>query len=147
MRYPREAWRRYEVVEGIPAGFMAIGDALCSFNPLYAQGITVAALEALLLRNLLSASTESVSIRYFAEVGTVIQEPWLLATGNDRLFLDGAQIPDNAGYLSRLAARTADDPLVARTFFRVMNLVEPISRLFEPDISARVAADGASAIR
>jgi flavin-dependent dehydrogenase len=124
-----------------------IGDALCSLNPLYAQGITVAALEALLLRDLLSASVENLSARYFAEVGTVIEEPWLLATSNDRLFLPGAQKPDNADYLARLAARTADDPLVARTFFRVMNLVEPISRLFEPEISARVLTDGASAIR
>jgi 2-polyprenyl-6-methoxyphenol hydroxylase-like FAD-dependent oxidoreductase len=147
MRYPQETWRRYETVDGLPAGLLVIGDALCSLNPLYAQGITVAALEALLLRDLLSASVENLSARYFAEVGTVIEEPWLLATSNDRLFLPGAQKPDNADYLARLAARTADDPLVARTFFRVMNLVEPISRLFEPEISARVLTDGASAIR
>ncbi|MGC4857117.1 hypothetical protein ACLQ24_28035 [Micromonospora sp. DT4] len=88
-----------------------------------------------------------LSARYFAEGGTVIQEPWLLTTSNDHLFLDGTPTSEKTEYPSRLAWRTVDDPLVARTFFRVMNLVEPMSRLFEPDISVRVAADDASAIR
>jgi len=63
-----ETWRRYDIADGRPAGFLVVGDAPCSFNP-YAQGNTVAVLEALVLRDLLSASIENLSARHFAEVG------------------------------------------------------------------------------
>jgi len=46
-------WRHYEEID-LPDGLLVLGDAVCSLNPTYGQGITVAAIEAAALSELLS---------------------------------------------------------------------------------------------
>jgi 2-polyprenyl-6-methoxyphenol hydroxylase-like FAD-dependent oxidoreductase len=54
LRYPRGIWRRYDQLTRFPVNFLVTGDALCSLSPVHAQGMSVAALEATLLRQLLA---------------------------------------------------------------------------------------------
>lgn len=77
----------YERLRRWPAGLLVLGDALCAFNPVYGQGVTVAACEALLLRNALRGGlrpgTERRILRRFARVAAL---PWAIATSEDRRY-------------------------------------------------------------
>ncbi|MDT5132036.1 MAG: hypothetical protein QOE41_1347, partial [Mycobacterium sp.] len=64
--YPASVWRRYDKLSRFPKGFLVIGDAVCSFNPVYGQGMTSAALQAAALHDWLSdVDTGDFSRRYF----------------------------------------------------------------------------------
>src|SRR4029077_20813627 len=77
--------RHFERLGGFPGGLLPIGDAICRFNPVYGQGMSVAALEARLLQGLLERITGgSVPIAelaptFFTDVQTVIETPWAVA--------------------------------------------------------------------
>lgn len=67
MRYsfPHSQWRHYEKLRHFPSGYLAMGDALASFNPIYGQGMTVAAGEALALRAALAKGLDGLAPRFF----------------------------------------------------------------------------------
>lgn len=139
MRFPREARHRYEKINGLPENLVAVGDALCSFNPAYGQGMTIAALEALQLRDLALESRRDLGVRFWATVGDIIDPPWQMATAGD-LALGRSDIPASADsdYMSRLRSLAAVDPVVGRALLRVINLLDPPARLADPEIAARV---------
>ncbi|MEV0005002.1 FAD-dependent oxidoreductase [Micromonospora sp. NPDC050980] len=143
MRYPASVRRRYERLRRFPAGFLVIGDALCSFNPVYGQGMTVAALEAQLLRTLLRRGPDRLARRFFRRAARVIDGPWSISVGTDLRFAEvaGRRTPTvrlvNA-YVHRLHAAATDDPVLGAAFLRVLNLIDPPTRLLAPRIGWRV---------
>jgi 2-polyprenyl-6-methoxyphenol hydroxylase-like FAD-dependent oxidoreductase len=142
MRFPPAVRRRYELLDDFPGGYLVTGDAVCSFNPIYGQGMTVLALEALLLRDLLAEGRDDLPRRFFAGVAELIEAPWSLANRNDLRFPQsggGAAETDYDRYLARLRHRLADDPVLATAFLRVTNLVDAPESLLAPEIMARVA--------
>jgi 2-polyprenyl-6-methoxyphenol hydroxylase-like FAD-dependent oxidoreductase len=146
-RFPHSQRRYYERLRRFPQGLLAIGDALCSFNPMYAQGMSVAALEAELLGRCLHQSYRGDQLRraFFRGCSAIIETPWRLAVGGDLRFpaVEGprplAARVRNA-YLKRLARAAGADPEVALAFLRVTNLVRPPASLFAPGVMRRVAA-------
>ena len=105
-------WRRYDKMARFPEGLLACGDAICSFNPIYGQGMTVAALDAVTLRDCLSArgGQQSLSRRYFRAVAKHIAVPWQIGPISDLAFpaVEGQRRPS-----MRLMNKFGDAMLVA----------------------------------
>jgi 2-polyprenyl-6-methoxyphenol hydroxylase-like FAD-dependent oxidoreductase len=146
-RFPASVRHRYELLDPFPAGFLAVGDAVCSFNPIYGQGMSVAALEALTLRRHLERGVEPQPRRWFRDLARVVDVPWDMSAGGDLLF---PSVPGHrtlkirllGGYLSRLHAAAADDAHLATAFIRVAGLVAPPQSLLAPRITLRVLRAG-----
>ncbi|MBV1855967.1 FAD-dependent monooxygenase [Catellatospora tritici] len=143
MRFPASVRRRYERLRRFPAGYLVVADAMCSFNPIYAQGITIAALEALLLRRLVAAGESGLSRRFFRGSARLIDGPWSIAVGTDLRFpaVEGPRSPRvrfvNA-YVHRLHVAATADPVLGAAFLRVLNLLEPPTALLRPGTMLRV---------
>jgi 2-polyprenyl-6-methoxyphenol hydroxylase-like FAD-dependent oxidoreductase len=143
--FPSNQRRRYERFTKFPGNYLVMGDALCSFNPLYGQGMSVATLEALALRGILehASSVRGVWQPFFKEAGRIIDGPWTIAAGSDFAF-EGVTGPEPFGtrlvnwYLDRVHKAASTDRHVCRAFFEVANLLAPATSLFRPSILARV---------
>jgi 2-polyprenyl-6-methoxyphenol hydroxylase-like FAD-dependent oxidoreductase len=149
-RYPGSTRHRYDKLRRFPAGYLVIGDALCSFNPMYGQGMSVGAVEALKLRDELRSSAGAAprsggldAVRFFRAVKPVIDIPWQIATGGD-LALPGVEGERTVmtrfvnWYLNRLHAAAVTDTRLAVAFIRVANLLAPPPSLLRPDLAVRV---------
>ncbi len=142
-RFPASVRRRYEELRRFPDGLLVTGDAVCSFNPIYAQGMTVAALDALALQRELRRGDEPQSRRFFADVARVVDAPWDIAVGGDLAFpgVEGRRTAKTRlvnHYVARLHAAAATDAALAEAFVRVAALVDRPEQLLRPRVARRV---------
>jgi 2-polyprenyl-6-methoxyphenol hydroxylase-like FAD-dependent oxidoreductase len=142
-RFPANLRRRYERVRRFPAGLLVLGDALCSTNPAYALGMSVAALQAAALQHTLAGGDRDLARRFFRAAAKPVDLAWHLTVGSD-LALPQVQGPRplpvrviNA-YLNQVLTAAERDPAVAQQFLRVATLQDPASRLFRPSTARRV---------
>jgi 2-polyprenyl-6-methoxyphenol hydroxylase-like FAD-dependent oxidoreductase len=146
-RFPASTRRRYERLKRFPERFVVMGDAVCSFNPVYGQGISVSAVEALALRRCLAAGSDRIGLRFFAEIASAVDVPWQVAAGAD-LDLPGTpgrpSLPTRIinRYVGRLQIAAARDPELAAAFLRVANLTAAPPSLMRPDRMFRVLLKG-----
>jgi len=151
-RFPASVRRRYERLREFPASFLPLGDAVCSFNPIYAQGMTVAALQARALRDLLSRGKPVGHRAYLRAVARTVDTPWSMGVGADLSHpgVHGTRTPAirlGHNYLPRLHAAAAQDPVVARAFVRVMGMLDRPETLFHPRLVLRVLRGDRGATR
>jgi 2-polyprenyl-6-methoxyphenol hydroxylase-like FAD-dependent oxidoreductase len=155
--FPASVRRHFEHLDLFPRGLLPIADAICHFNPVYGQGMSVAAIEACRLKSLLDALSAdddplaALAPRYFAAIAPIIDTPWAVAT------LDFA-FPGTLGTrpegfdrtlqftraLNRLSAR---EPEVHRLMMEVQQLLRPREVYREPQFLQRIAAEMESAHR
>ncbi|MCW5609916.1 MAG: monooxygenase [Rubrivivax sp.] len=148
MRYgfPHSQRRRYERLARFPAGYLVMGDALASFNPIYGQGMTVAACEALALREALAHGPDShqgLARRFFKAAARVVDAPWQIAVGGDLALpvVPGPRpFPVNLvnAYLGRLQRVAVHDPVLAGAFLKVVQMLAPPESLMAPRLMWRV---------
>jgi 2-polyprenyl-6-methoxyphenol hydroxylase-like FAD-dependent oxidoreductase len=142
-RFPASERRRYERLAAFPSGLLVIGDAVCSFNPIYGQGMTVAATEAMTLRRLLTSDAVPGARRYFRAIATAIDVAWDIAVGSDLAFPEvpgkrSAKVRLINAYLPRLHAAAARDEALATSLVRVIGLKDRPAGLLRPDRMLRV---------
>jgi 2-polyprenyl-6-methoxyphenol hydroxylase-like FAD-dependent oxidoreductase len=135
---------RYEDMRSFPQRYLVLGDALCSFNPVYGQGMSVAVLEALELEACLSDPRPLVDIgrRMARSTAKIIERAWRLAVSGDLAFPEviGQRPFGHASIdwcLRRLHEAAATDRVVCRTFFDVANLERSPLAFARPGIVTR----------
>ena len=143
-RTPSSRWRRYDQMRRRPDGFVVTGDAVCSFNPIYGQGMTVAAMEAVALRRCLRRGDNDLPRRFFQTAAKTVRLAWRNAVSAD------LSLPEIAGERPlgmRINNKFADmvltagetDLVVNSQFFRVLGMLDAPTRLMRPSILLRVA--------
>ena len=144
--------RCYNKLSHLPDNFVVAGDAACAFNPVYAQGMTAAALSALTLRECLNeqqqrkpdGSLSDFSRRFQKKLAKVNTAPWMLATSEDfRVRGVTGGTPDRftrfmQRYVNQVVALSTESAVVRDSLLRVFNLLEEPHRLFHPQIIVRV---------
>lgn len=149
-------WRHAERIRRWPAGFALMGDALCALNPVYGQGMSVAAMEGGVLGDWLDSGRVQRGLRSSRppDTGRLVRDfartarlPWFLATGEDAR-IDGVTGVPKASPFEALGRRYVDevlldavrDPGTLRRFTEVSNLVRPPIALLDPMVLSRVVA-------
>ena len=138
--------RHYEKLSRFPQGYLVLGDAVCSFNPTYGQGMTSAAMQASALDELLTqrrGRLDGLAATCFKQAAQSVDTPWQLAVGEDFRFPQTTG-PKPAGvdllnrYVALVHRATLVDEEVGRAFAKVMNLMAPPTSLMAPRILLRV---------
>ncbi|MGW0732743.1 FAD-dependent oxidoreductase [Streptomyces sp. NPDC002851] len=139
--------RRYDLPGRHPAGFLATGDALCTFNPIYGQGMAVAAMSAVALRDALADRRRTPTTRRVQRaLLAASRQAWDISAGADRKMpgaLGTAVVGGPADriadpYLRRVQERYMGDPVVGRAFRSVLTLSAPVTALFAPPVARAV---------
>ncbi|KAA0101975.1 2-polyprenyl-6-methoxyphenol hydroxylase-like oxidoreductase [Mycolicibacterium sp. P1-18] len=143
-RFPANRWRRYDRMDRMPEGLLVLGDAVSSFNPIYGQGMTIASMEALVLRDCLRHGSGGLPHRFHRASAKKIRVAWQTAVGSD---LALPEIPGprpmmtrlTNAYVGRVLAAAESDPFVAQEFLRVTGMLATPTRLLRPDFVVHVA--------
>ena len=149
--FPSNVRRHYERMTDFPEGYLVIGDAMCSFNPIYAQGITVSAWEADVLDRMLrlhaEGATRSFARGYFTAMAGTIKHPWMVAAGEDFRYTgtEGFKAPGTSiinWYIGHVHTATHCDPEISAAFIKVLMSMEAPTSLFSPRIALGVLKNG-----
>jgi 2-polyprenyl-6-methoxyphenol hydroxylase-like FAD-dependent oxidoreductase len=147
-------WRHFERLPGLPRGVLPIGDALCRFNPIQAQGMSAAAKQARLLQTVLRQMADepdplaAAQAGFMAGVESVLQTPWSMSTSADLSFpKTRGKRPENFEKVRQFEAAlfraVVADPVVHRAMIEVSQLLRPHQLLHEPHIMERIEAASA----
>ena len=145
--FPESRWRHFAQVPDFPRRLLPIDDAVCRFNPVYGQGMTVAFQEANLLSDLLQTldrdSIATLAPTFLSKAETLIADPWAMSALPDLIYPEtiGERPPDLEdrlnfqGALNRLAARNVK---IHELLTEIRHLLRPLTLLEDPDIVNRV---------
>jgi 2-polyprenyl-6-methoxyphenol hydroxylase-like FAD-dependent oxidoreductase len=147
---PENHLRHFEQMQRWPTGFIVTGDAVCAFNPIYGQGMTVSVFDATILRRCLqeqhSAPRVNFEHHFQQQLSESIETAWLLATSEDlrwpTIRLRGAR-PNPELYLLRryldiVLYAAVVEPKIAQAYFSVLILATPVHSLVSLRMAARV---------
>jgi 2-polyprenyl-6-methoxyphenol hydroxylase-like FAD-dependent oxidoreductase len=144
-RLPSSRRRLFEDLKDSPHGFVALGDAVCSFDPVYGQGMTSAVLQARSLGTTLASTRDEASVptRHYRQTAKILRGPWRLAVGGDFAYPEctgpkprGTDLMNQ--YLYRVALASQVEPEVSDALVQVANMLIQPTDLLRPRTAARV---------
>jgi flavin-dependent dehydrogenase len=145
---PSSVRRHFEKIQTFPRGLLVIGDGLCRFNPVFGQGMSVAAQEAVVLDRLLATiaggpdALGDLTLSFFAACQDVIETPWAVAMSDFVYPKTRGQRPPDFGqriqYGIALTRLASEDAAVHKLTVEVNHLLKPQSALREPELAKRV---------
>lgn len=141
-RFPANRRRRWERTARFPEGLVVTGDAFCVFDPVYGQGMTVAAIEADALSRCLADGSDRLAERFHGAAAAVVDTPWTIAVGGTPDQRGEVPLPERliGAYLDRYLQAASVAPDLAAAFLRVSHLHGSPSDLLAPRRALRVAA-------
>jgi 2-polyprenyl-6-methoxyphenol hydroxylase-like FAD-dependent oxidoreductase len=150
--FPANRWRRFDRLKEFPRGLLPIGDSICRFNPVYGQGMSVAAQQARLLKQLLkrratmSDPLNDLAAAFFSESLPFIDAAWNMSAIPDFVYPETrgerpADFEKRMQYTRALLQATIRHPVVQRAHAQVQQLLQPPSILQEPDIDGLIQAE------
>jgi hypothetical protein len=152
--FPASVRRHFENLESFPRRLLPIGDAICRFNPIYGQGMSVAAIEAQELKQRLEACSldddpwDRLAPEFFTAIGHVLDTPWDVAkldfiypqTRGDRP--EGFE--NTLKFLAALNRLAAREPAIHKLMMEVQHLLKPNTVYREPEFRRQIAAEMAA---
>ncbi len=130
-----------------PDNFIALGDSVCSFNPIYGQGITVAAMCAKILKSHLENNGKTnnpiekgFSQSFQRKVAKANSFPWLLGTSEDLRWPSSEGPRPNLltkimqKYVNDVMLLGPESEIATRSFFAMLHLLKSPLVLFHPSI-------------
>jgi 2-polyprenyl-6-methoxyphenol hydroxylase-like FAD-dependent oxidoreductase len=151
-RRTENRWRHYEHLSRLPDGIVAVGDSVCAFNPVYGQGMTVAALGALALDQCLKTvdahklRSPGLTPQFQKQLAQIVANPWAMATAEDCRWATTEGPRPNCfasllqAYSDQVVMLSTQEPAIFRTFAKVVHMVEPPTALFQPQIFVQALA-------
>ncbi|MBC8350837.1 MAG: FAD-dependent monooxygenase [Planctomycetes bacterium] len=148
-RFPSHRWRHFERLQRLPQGLLAVGDSICSFNPVYGQGMSACALEVKLLAQMLAnlgagnGLPADFAQRFFGRASKIVANPWLLATNSDFMYPGtGGRRPLGTKllnwYVKHVFRLCASNKGVCLRFHRVLHFINGPTALFHPYVMLQV---------
>ncbi|PFN96085.1 glutamate synthase subunit beta [Bacillus sp. AFS076308] len=136
-QFPQIMWRHFERVN-LPAGLLVAGDSLCRIDPVFGQGMSIAALEALAIRDYIASTSPSGQIKKLQkQLAKIIAPAWLMVLCEDFRF-DEVKGKKPIGlkflqwYVKKIFLLSAKKKSIYKDLVKVTNLVSPATILFKP---------------
>lgn len=148
--FPESKWVHYERIGDFPRGLLPLGDAISHFNPIYGQGMTVAAKQAALLKTLLQdraataeRSDELWSTFFLKEAATMVSVAWTMSAMPDFAHpMTRGERPANLQMIlkrqSEISKAAARDPVIHKLMLEVRQMIKPPAAFSDPDIVRRL---------
>ncbi|MEZ2133136.1 MULTISPECIES: NAD(P)/FAD-dependent oxidoreductase [unclassified Sinorhizobium] len=150
--FPESRWVHYERIGDFPPGLLPLGDAISHFNPIYGQGMTVAAKQAALLKTLLQdragaadRSNELWPIFFLKEAASMVSVAWTMSAMPDFAHpMTRGERPANLQMIlkrqSEISRAAARDPVIHKLMLEVRQMIKPPAAFSDPDIVRRLDA-------
>lgn len=149
-RTPENRLRHFERLQHWPAGLIVTGDAVCAFNPIYGQGMTVSALDAMTLNTCLQEQQHSLRSNFEQhfqqKLSTTVADAWLVATSEDLRWpgvtLRGTRPTPTLALLHRymdlVLYSAVEDTQITQEYLNVITMVKPPRSLARLHMLVRV---------